>query len=202
MESLPNYWKSGRALKRLAETNLINREYKVAQKYLHILEHTLFYKAWAKRTSEYLGNEELIASHKEWNTLRKYRSKTDFLDSEQEKDMMLGILLQQDLSHYMAYEYLLAYCLLTKDLDRFMQYFLLGSELRYARLPYSYQEALLYLWSLSHDNPIQTVPYPISDHIKRNLLSYQNTYVNALRPEEALKKNHANTYWYYLHFRK
>jgi hypothetical protein len=31
--------------------------------------------------------------------LRTYRSKTDFLDSENEKDMMLGILLQQNLTH-------------------------------------------------------------------------------------------------------
>jgi hypothetical protein len=202
MESLPNYWKSGRALKRLAETNLINGQYAVARKYLEILQHTLFYKAWANHVIPYLEDEALIGGHPEWGNLRKHRTKTDFFDSEQEKDMMLGILLQQDLTHYMAYEYLLAYCLLTKDLERFVQYFPLGSELRYERLPYSYQEALLYHWSLSHEDPFRTVPYPISEDVMRNMATYQNLYLNSSNPEEVLKKNHSGTYWYYLHFRK
>jgi hypothetical protein len=202
MESLPNYWKSARAVKRLAETNLINGQYQVARKYLLILQNTFFYKAWANYVITFLEDEEAINKHPEWGTLRKYRTKTDFLDSEKEKDMMLGILLQQDLSHYMAYEYLLAYCLLTKDLDRFMQYFPLGMELHYQYLPVSYQEALIYIWSLSNDDPVRTVPYPVSDRVKSELVTYQNIYLNASNPEEVLKKNHSGTYWYYLHFRK
>jgi len=202
MESLPNYWKSARSVKRLAETNLINGQYKVARKYLFILQSTFFYKAWANYVISFLDDEEAIDKHPEWGTLRKYRTKTDFLDSEKEKDMMLGILLQQDLSHYMAYEYLLAYCLLTKDLDRFMQYFPLGMELHYKYLPVSYQEALIYIWSLSNDDPVRTVPYPVSDRVKSELVAYQNIYLNSSNPEEVLKKNHSGTYWYYLHFRK
>ena len=115
---------------------------------------------------------------------------------------MLGILLQQDMTHYMAYEYLLAYCLLTKDLKRFEEYFPLGMELRYARLPVSYQEALLYIWSLTHEDPFRTVPYPISEAVMQNLATYQNLYLNSSNPEEVLKKNHSGTYWYYLHFRQ
>lgn len=202
MESLPNYWKSARSVKRLAETNLINGQYKVARKYLLILQNTFFYKAWANYVISFLEDEEAIDKHPEWGTLRKYRTKTDFLDSEKEKDMMLGMLLQQNLSHYMAYEYLLAYCLLTKDLDRFMKYFPLGMELHYQYLPVSYQEALIYIWSLSNDDPVRTVPYPVSDRVKRELVAYQNIYLNASNPEEVLKKNHSGTYWYYLHFRK
>lgn len=202
MESLPNYWKSGRSVKRLAETNLINGQYEAARKYLIILQHTFFYKAWANYVIGFLEDEEGINSHPEWGTLRKHRTKTDFFDSEQEKDMMLGILLQQDMTHYMAYEYLLAYCLLTKDLKRFEEYFPLGMELRYARLPVSYQEALLYIWSLTHEDPFRTVPYPISEAVMQNLATYQNLYLNSSNPEEVLKKNHSGTYWYYLHFRQ
>lgn len=201
MESLPNYWKSARSVKRLAETNLINGQYKVARKYLVILQKTLFYKKWANYVMSFLEDEEAINKHPEWGTLRKYRTKTDFLDSEQEKDMMLGILLQQNFTHYMAYEYLLAYCLLTKDLDRFMQYYPLGMELRYRHVPVSYQEALIYIWSLSHEDPVRTVPYPVSDKVKQELVAYQNIYLNSSNPEEVLKKNHSGTYWYYLHFR-
>jgi hypothetical protein len=38
MEAIPNYTKSSRAVKRLVETNLVNGEYKVARKYLCLLE--------------------------------------------------------------------------------------------------------------------------------------------------------------------
>ncbi|MDD3522744.1 MAG: DUF6057 family protein, partial [Bacteroidales bacterium] len=74
-------------------------------------------------------------------------------------------------------------------------------ELHYARLPYSYQEALLYHWSMSHEDPFRTVPYPISEDVMRNLAAYQNLYLNSSDPEEVLKKNYSGTYWYYLHFR-
>ena len=47
MEAAPNYKKSCRCIRRLAETNLINGQYGVARKYLHILEKTVFYKRWA-----------------------------------------------------------------------------------------------------------------------------------------------------------
>lgn len=201
MESLPNYWKSARSVKRLSETNLINGQYAVARKYLTILQKTLFYKRWADYVLSYLEDEEGINAHPEWGTLRRYRTKTDFFDSEQEKDMMLGILLQQDLTHYMAYEYLLAYCLLTKDLKRFEKYFPLGMELRYARLPVSYQEALLYIRFLTHEDPFRTIPYPVSEEVMRNLATYQNLYLNSSDPEQVLKKNYSGTYWYYLHFR-
>ena len=40
MEAIPNYTKSSRAVKRLVETNLVNGEYKVARKYLCLLEKT------------------------------------------------------------------------------------------------------------------------------------------------------------------
>ena len=44
MEAIPNFRKSARAYKRLAETNLINGQYEVAAKYLYALSKTLFYK--------------------------------------------------------------------------------------------------------------------------------------------------------------
>lgn len=49
MEAIPNYGKSGRSLQRLVETNIITGNYEVAQKYLDILDETLFYRKWAKK---------------------------------------------------------------------------------------------------------------------------------------------------------
>lgn len=128
---------------RLAETNLINGQYAVAAKYLRALQHTLFYKKWATNAMSYLNNDEKIEKHPEWGWLRKARYTEDFLFSDTEMDVMLGLLLQHNKSNRMAFEYMLAYVLQKKDLERFMKYYPLGKDLGYNHIPISYQEALI-----------------------------------------------------------
>ncbi len=201
MEAIPDYQKSSRAVKRLAETNLINGEYAAAKKYLNLLQRTLYYKKWADMVMDYLGDEDKIASVPEWTELRKYRTKTNFLFSEQEKDMMLGVLLQQDFTNRKAYEYLMAYCLLTKDLKHFASYYPLGKSIGYQHIPRSYQEALIYIWGLTNVD-LSTIPYPISEEVKLQVKHYGKIYTANQHAEPLLKKDFSNTYWYYLHFRK
>ncbi|MDR1644502.1 MAG: DUF6057 family protein [Tannerellaceae bacterium] len=201
MEAIPDFQRSARAVKRLAETNLLNGHYDVARKYLRLLQQTLYYRSWATETLACLSDETQIEANPEWASLRKYRTRTDFLFSEEEKDMMLGILLQQDFSNRPAYEYLMAYCLLTKDLEHFYRYYPLGESLRYRTIPTSYQEALIYIWGQLH-NTTTNIPYPISDPVKRRVLEYRRIYVNHLHAEPLLRGPFSDTYWYYLHFRK
>lgn len=202
MESLPDYQKSVRAIKRLAETNIINGEYAVARKYLHLLQKTTLYGEWSTLTLASLQHEESIESNSEWATLRSYRTQNDFLFSDPEKPMMLGLLLQQNHHHRMAYEYLLAYCLLTKDLKHFYAYYPLGEEIGYQSIPVHFQEALIYIWGLSNEDPTQNIPYPISEQVKKNVIAYGNTYTSHQNPEPMLKQLYSGTYWYYYHFRK
>ncbi len=63
MEYIPNYNKSGRALKRLVETNIISGHYDVARKYIDILEKTTFYRKWAQSMRQITNNPELIKNH-------------------------------------------------------------------------------------------------------------------------------------------
>ncbi|GHT14168.1 hypothetical protein FACS189426_20110 [Bacteroidia bacterium] len=201
MESLPDYQKSVRSIKRLAETNLINGKYKTAEKYLHLLENTLFYKAWAKETRTHLYDEAKINAHPEWGEIRRFRTHEDFLFSEREKDMMLGMLFQQHRDNRMAYEYLMAYTLLEKNTTIFHDYFRMPKDFDYPSIPKSYQEALIYIWGLSHDN-LSDIPYPISNSVKQNVEEYAGIYTTSPAPEPLLKKRFQKTYWYYLHFRE
>lgn len=202
MESIPDYQQSARAVKRLAEGNLIIGEYAVAAKYLKILQQTFVYRKWATATLEVLGDDARIEAHPEWGPLRKYRIRQDFLFNEKEKDMMLGILLQQDLTNRMAHEYLLAYTLLTKNLQNFQPYFSLGSQIDYVTIPKAYQEALLYIWGLTNTDPARSIPYPVSNVVKSRMEAYRNIYTSYPNPEPILKGQFADTYWYYYHFRK
>ncbi|MBR4921441.1 MAG: hypothetical protein IKZ62_09020 [Prevotella sp.] len=62
MEYVPNYNKSGRALKRLVETCIITGQYDLAKKYLSILEETFFYRRWAESMRPIVEHPENIKS--------------------------------------------------------------------------------------------------------------------------------------------
>ena len=200
MESIPDYQKSARCYKCLAETNLINGQYKVAAKYLRALQHTLFYRDWATETLTYLNNESRINAHPEWGRLRQLRYKEDFLYSQEELDIMLGILFKQNNSNRMAYEYLMACTLLSNNLDHFFNYYPLGKDVGYQQIPKSYQEALLFIWSLKHHPLKEKAPWPVSEQITERLLEYAPIYLQDKNAEPILKERFGDTYWYYLHF--
>ncbi len=122
MEALPNYNKSARAVKRLAETNLINGQYAVARKYLLMLQKTIFYRPWATRTMALLGNEEAINNHPLYGWLRKARLENDILFSEDETDKICGQLFLHNQQNAMAMQYLVMAPLLDGDAQRFVNY--------------------------------------------------------------------------------
>ena len=114
-ESILDFQKSGRCYKRLAQTNLINGNYKVARKYLMALQKTLFYRTWANETLPLLGNEKAIAKHPEYGRLRQCAYKNDFYFSDHVTPEMLKDLYFSNKDNHMAYQYLVAYYLLTGD---------------------------------------------------------------------------------------
>ena len=76
MESIEDYNKSGRALKRLVETSLITGQYEVALKYISILEHTLHYRIWAQRIKRLAEHPELVAEHPTYGRCRQMYQQT------------------------------------------------------------------------------------------------------------------------------
>ncbi|HZL11202.1 MAG TPA: DUF6057 family protein [Prolixibacteraceae bacterium] len=200
MEALPDYQKSVRSVKRLAETNLINGKYAVAGKYLHLLQETFYYRKWATKTLNLMKDEKLIDQHPEFGWLRQCRTNKDFLFSEREKDMMLGILFTQNNQNQMAYEYLMAYTLLSKDLKHFYQYFPLGKSLNYQAIPKSYQETLTLIWGMTNNDPTQDNPYPVSAETKKRFQAFRKISSQS-NPEPSLRAKFSDSYWYYLNFR-
>ena len=78
MEYVPTCNKSGRALKRLVETNIISRHYDVARKYISILEKTTFYRRWAQSMRPLVDHPETIGSHPFLQAAQKeYDNSTD-----------------------------------------------------------------------------------------------------------------------------
>lgn len=152
MEAIPNYNKSVRAVRRLAETNIINGQYKIAEKYLRMLEKTIFYRPWAKRMIAILGNEKAINEYPLYGTLRQYKLQKDLLFSDGELDNICGQLFIHNQQNLMAAQYLLMIPLLNRDVEKFMSYVkVVQNRIQYN--PRSCQEAIAFAFMRRGQQP-------------------------------------------------
>ena len=77
MESIPNGNKSGRAIKRLAETALYTGQHELALKYILLLEQTLFYRSWASSMRRFAEHPEQMESVPLFQHYREVYKKAD-----------------------------------------------------------------------------------------------------------------------------
>ena len=192
MEAIPNYNKSARVVKRLAETNLINGQYEVARKYLQMLEKTVFYRLWAQRTMAMLRDEKAINGHPLYGMLRQYRLQDDFLFSERELDKICGQLFIHNQQNMMAAQYLLMMPLLDGDVARFMNYaqYVQG---KIAYNPRHCQEAIAFAFFQQRQQPPQGL-------VNQLMLQQMNEFARVYGSDKnspALAQ-FKNTVWYYL----
>ncbi|MBW6502625.1 MAG: hypothetical protein K0B05_14635, partial [Bacteroidales bacterium] len=200
METIPNHNKSSRVIKRLAETNLINGNYAVSGKYLTILDKTLFYRKWSRDTRRYLYNEELINSHPDWGEKRKFMVRNDYFFHVQNMEAALNRMVKENPGNRLAFEYLMAFYMINKDLRNFVNLIPLMEKMNYREIPVSYQEAMLYIIGLSTRDPFSQAPSYISSGVRNRMREYAEIYTKFDDAEERLRNRHLGTYWYYLHF--
>ena len=189
MEALPNFNKSCRVMKRLAETNIINGQYEAARKYLKILEKTAFYRPWARRNMELLGNEELISQHPLYGAMRRKRLQEDFLFNNREADKMMGQLFLKDSTNQVAMQYLLAIPMLNGDGERLTRFMYMVNEQVPCR-PVACQEAMVTAFAQHREQPPVGLIDPI---VLQRYNEFMQSYHSSGVPDH-LK----NTYWYYI----
>ena len=197
-EAIPNYRKSARLTRRIIECEIINGNYQVAAKLLRRLQKTLFYSNWANQTMALLGNEKAINRHPVYGKLRKYREKKqDFLFSDREMDQMLGLLFLNDNHNKMAYEYLVCYELLQRDMEKFVQYYPLGRFVGYDHIPRTFQEILIGNWMKTHSDP-RTIPYSVDAQNVNNTLNFIQLYMQNPKDPQLNQQPYVSNAWYYM----
>ena len=188
-EAIPNYRKSVRITKRLAELNIINEDYEVAKKYLKMLSKTLFYKDFANNT---LANIDKFKDSKFWASVSKNRYQKDFLFSEAEPDQMYGLLLVQNGKNRMAFDYLMADVLLEKDLQKFINYYQFYKDAGYKILPKNFQEALIFAYYKTHGS-LSGIPPIVTTNVVNDFQQFIQAYSRNIQAVNA-----DNTYYKYL----
>lgn len=197
-EAIPNYRKSARLTRRIIECEIINGNYQVAAKLLRRLQKTLFYSNWANQMMVLLGNEKAINRHPIYGKQRKYREKKqDFLFSDREMDQMLGLLFLNDNHNRMAYEYLMCYELLQRDLEKFVQYYPLGRFVGYDHIPRSFQEILIGNWMKTHSDP-RTIPYSVDAQNVNNTLNFIQLYMQNPKNPQLGQQPYVSNAWHYV----
>lgn len=196
-EAIPDFQKSARCYQRLAQTNIVNGDWDVARKYLRALHNAVFYRQWADETLAALEGGTVF-DRPELARARDLRLKAhEFLFSDTEMDSMLGLLKVENPSNTLALDYLLSWCLLRKDLDRFVE--CIGM-IDTPALAKSYQEALLLRWVMTH-NDFEGLPtYLFRTHAQRIGLFIQD--YRAGKSEDYMHKQYGDTYWFYYYYRQ
>ena len=168
-QRLPDNHKSGRIYQRLAEANLVNGHYKIARRYMHVLQSTLFYGRWANHYLAILGDEQAIDNDTRYGALRLKRQKQND-QLMYAKDQILAQLVEENPKNKLAADYLLAYTMLRLDLEKVTDYTLRLKDKVYQHVPKAVQESIAGYWILSHPN--DSLPMPISKEIFQTTASY------------------------------
>ncbi len=191
-----------RLMKRLVQTNLILGEYAVAEKYIKILEHTFFYATWASDQRKFLYNEKLCQKDsvlgEKMKCLPEKGSRYYTIGGPE----TLPLLVNINPTNESAREYFVAYLLLTKDVNLFLQ-----SLSHYEQegaisspMPELFQQAVLAFYD---KDPQTCKQFGISKNTIKLFKDYRQMALktqNSSHKKEIMHKYFGSTYWYYLEF--
>jgi len=191
-----------RSFRRVAETFILNGQFDIARKYLVPLSHTLFYRRWANDCLASLGKENEIESHPEWRELRQSRPAFDFYFNFNQMDREMQMLLKSNQRNRVAYEYLMGYYLLNKNFDGFLLNIHLAKMMNYSEMPLVFQEAAVFINSVSPETPPQLLNFPVKNIVTNDFKSFSDIFGKSGNDaKEKTFMNFGKTYWYYIEFK-
>jgi len=190
-------------LRRLVVTNIVRRDPATVDKYLRYFDRSLAYRKWAKQQRTYLAMAMADTTFHHPDAPASYRG-SDFFITCQQPDYSLLMLLESNPKHRLAFEYLMAYYMLQKDIE--MVKWCMDSffgNFDYQGIPAHYEEALMVYQNAVQASDELFTQYPVSQTTRDRFDRYAQAFKVAQgnkRNFEQLKKQFGNTYWYYVHF--
>ncbi|GHT39646.1 hypothetical protein FACS189437_03600 [Bacteroidia bacterium] len=191
------YQRSSRLTQHLVEINLVNDDKPATLKYLRMLESTWVHKKQAARLRVILDNPE----KSEW--LANKRSQlftTDIIRGANNPAVSLQHLLEANPNNRAALDYLLAFCLLNKDISAFITVYDKYCKGQITYIPKMYEEALLIYLAGTNAEPQQVQAYGISIGRLQEFNEYTALYEQSKGNLQQIEKRFPNTYWMYFHF--
>ncbi len=192
-------------LKMLIKTELINGNHETAEKYIDLLARTFFYRQEALRYRALLYNSEGIKKDQELGPVSKLKISTDFFTITDNPPANLIKIITADSLNRNAFEYLMAYYLITKDYKSVVDGWAGLARYGYKEIPRAVAEAgvaisNLYGISLPAVNGL-TINPEIRKQFDQYLMTFQNKGANLKIAEPELRRNFGTTFWYWVFYR-
>jgi hypothetical protein len=191
-------------MKLLIKSSLINGKYSLAEKYCDILKNTLFYRAWAQEYEKLSGDSVAIKSNPDLGRKINTLPGDDFfifLESPQDN---LPLLVNYNTANKEAFEYLMSWLLLSKEVEMLVNNIKLMKNMGYTRIPRHIEEAVMIYYNSQGVFP-DLGGLTISNETRMRFDNYFATYMTARQSpatlKEKMQKQFGNTFWYYFHFK-
>lgn len=203
MEDMVEYGRRPDYLCYMTKCALVNGEWKLADKYLDALDHTLWYKDFATKYRTYVTDHSLDAKDKEMSAIKPLLRYNDVLDGD-------GGLIELFILNSYAYstggsreivERALMNSLIIKNLDNFWYRFMALLPGWNGHIPVHFQEAALMVAQLQ--GGVDTSKLPIDNAIRERFAQLvEKSGQNGDNASNAymLKPEFGDTYWYYYFF--
>lgn len=189
-----------RMLKRLVQTNLIYGNYQVAEKYIVLLEKSLYYRKWARLQRKFLNNDSAIETDSLLSVKRRCLFPEKSISGNDGINVDLKYIIEYNPSHQASMQYLCAMYLLLKDIHSFrelVEYYYETPALPY--LPKAFQECMMLFTST---DPEIIDYYNISDEVVQRYQTFRTIKTDEVVQEYREILNHETdkkaTYWHYL----
>jgi len=186
-------------LQRLVLVNLLKGKREIAEKYLKMLQKTIWHKAWAVEYQEYLSDTDDFWAHPQFRYLKSAMPESNFLVSPTEPELCLEELLKNT-SNKMAFEYFMAYCLLEGQIGRFVEHLDRLKNFDYPGIPRHFEEAMLIYNQLTGDQGVSLPGKNISEETIRKFNDFNRIRAKHKNSKEAAYeefKKYRDTYWFY-----
>ena len=191
-------------IQRLIQTNLIFGEYIVAEKYIRLMEKSPIYHDWAKSQRIFLRDDDAVERDPVLGIRRELLppDSVEVMASGMELIPALSVpILANPEKAKVAFDYLAAYYLLSRDMNSFIALLNSYKEVSWlADLPVVYQEGVLVAFE---NRPEKWKEYALNPDIVNRYVDFRKQ-VLANRGNNALpgllRRTYGDTYWFYLMF--
>jgi len=202
-ESMVAYGYRPENIKMLIKTELINGNYRVAEKYINDLKKTIHYRRWAEKYEKLLFNPGAVRANPELGGKIMLLPQTDFFIRPDDRENVNLLFLANPLN-LKAFEYKIAWMLLEKDYKAAVNEIRIMKILGYKTIPRHLEEAVV-----GYTNITKLVPdlggLSVRSEVETNFREYGSVYnlYSARKDllEQKVREAGGKTLWYYLQFK-
>jgi hypothetical protein len=187
-------------LKRLALINMVKGNIGAAKIYLGALAKTLFDGDWARDYLTRLQSDPNLTTDQNIQQLRSVSLKKDHPTVFLVNENMFLTLLSENSKNRMAFEYLMSWYLLTKQLDKLVGNIGRLKELGYSAIPRHYEEAI-FIYAYARKEAVFLHGYDAGAETQRQIEGFSRVFNNYGKNKQAaineLVKDYGGSYLFY-----